>query len=175
MLESTHESQMPLMGHGIEPSVADLQKALQSYVDRSGSVSASDAHRIARENGWSGRLVEVLELLAESDQQLGYVAGGRRPDEVATWVGLWAESALNLSKIALVVRSGGWDPDPFVVLDREGLLEALLVAADGSPRRVDGELAGAWMSDELALAEDAEIVARAQAAIAGESSKSSAK
>lgn len=167
MRESTHEPFETVPGDAFEPSVVDLQTALRAYADRSGSVSASDAHRIAREKGWSGRLVEVLELLAESDQRLGYVAGGSHPEEVATWVALWAESSLDLPDIALVLRSGGWDPDPFVVLERAGLLEALLVCPDGTPRRVDGELAGAWMSDELALAEDAEILARAKALIAG--------
>jgi hypothetical protein len=158
-----------------QPSVADLQKVLQRYADRTGSVSAASAHRLAQENGWSGRLVEVLELLAESDQRMGYVAGGRHPDEIATWVALWAESPLDISKIALVMRSGGWDPDPFVVLDKAGLLETLLVAPDGTTRHVEGELVGAWLSDELAMADDDEIVAKAAAVIAGDGLEAGAK
>jgi hypothetical protein len=151
-----------------QPSVADLQKVLQRYADRTGSVSAASAHRLAQENGWTGRLVEVLELLAESDQRMGYVAGGRHPDEIATWVALWAESPLDIPKIAMVMRSGGWDPDPFVVVDKAGLLEQLLIAADGTTRHVEGELVGAWLSDELAMADDDEIIARAKAVIASD-------
>ncbi len=173
MNEHTNEPQ-PQADAG-QPSAADLQKVLQRYADQTGSVSAASAHRLAQENGWSGRLVEVLELLAESDQRMGYVAGGRHPDEIATWVAVWAESPLEISKIAMVMRSGGWDPDPFVALDKAGILEALLVAPDGTTRHVEGELVGAWLSDELAMADDDEIVAKATALIASDGVEAKAK
>lgn len=153
-------------GGALEPTLSELQAALERHVDERGGVLAREAHRLAMEEGWSGRLVEVLGLLAESDQRMSYLAGGRRPEEVSTWVSLWADSPLSLENMRLIMASGGWDPEPFVVLVNAGLLDSLLRAPDGSARRVRGELAGAWVSDELALSDDAEIVRRARDVLA---------
>lgn len=152
----------------MEPNEIQIAEALAEQADASGLVHAGVARLVARARGWVGRMAEVLDVLDETDEKLSYLAGGRRPDEVATWVSIWADSPLTLQQIRLVTSAGGWDPDPFVVLARAGLLERLLLHADGTIRRVRGEKAGAWASDELALASEEEIVSAARQAIAGE-------
>jgi hypothetical protein len=57
-----------------------------------------------------------------------------------TWLTMWVDSALTLDEIRQVVAFGGWDPEPFVVLARAGVLEAILRSADGSPRHIRGVL-----------------------------------
>ena len=143
---------------GATPTVADIAAELARHADAQGMVEPGIAAQLVAEYHWTGRLVDVLALLTDDPDRMGYLAGGRRPDEVATWLDLWAQSPLSLDEIALIVASGGWDPEPFVVLARAGLLEPLLRMADGTPRRVRGELAGAWVSDELALASDADVL-----------------
>ena len=126
---------------------------------------AGVAHDLAEEKGWSGRTLEVLEVLTANTETMGYLAGGRRADELATWLSVWLDSPLSVAQIKLVTGSRGWDPDPFVCLARAGLLERLVTAPDGTPRRIDGELACGWVSDHLATAGDDEIVARVTAVI----------
>ncbi len=141
-----------------EPTLAALEAELKERVDARGEVPVGVAEQLQREKGWGGRLLEVLALLTRDAERMGYLAGGRRPDEVATWLSVWHGSDLSLPEIELVVESGGWDPEPFVVLGRAGLLERLLRRPDGTVRRVRGELAGGWASDNLALADEAEIL-----------------
>jgi hypothetical protein len=64
-----------------------------------------------------------------------------------TWLTMWVDSPLTLDEIRLIIAFGAWDPEPFVVPARAGVLEAILTSADGSPRRIRGELAGGWVSD----------------------------
>jgi hypothetical protein len=150
-----------------EPALEELLKALQDHVDRDGGVFPGISKRLATEHCWTGRLMDVLAVLTETRERIGYVSGGRRPDEVETWLAVWAASPLSVDEIRLIVESGGWDPDPFVVLAREGLLETILRAPDGSVRRVRGELVGGWVSDEFALAEDEEILRQARKILEG--------
>lgn len=142
----------------VEPTLDDISRALSEHVDRMGVVPAGVARRVAIDNDWTGRLAEVLSVLDESDDKLAYLAGGRRPDEVTTWLSIWAESPLTVEQIRLVTSAGGWDPDPFVVLADAGLLEAFLCDPGGEVRRVHGQRAGAWLSDELALADEDQVL-----------------
>jgi len=144
-----------------EPTRDELRQLLEAHVDADGATFAASIQMIVRETGWSGRLVDVLRLLAADTERMGYLAGGRRPDEVLTWLGIWADTTLSLEEMELIISAGGWDPEPFEALARAGLLEAFLRAPDGTIRRVNGEPAGGWASDELALANDEEILAAA--------------
>ena len=148
-----------------QPGSAELAEAIAAHVNPDGSVPSGVARTLAEEKGWSGRVIDVLQLLTNNTETMGYLAGGRKPDEVATWLAIWVDSPLSLQQIELVTTARGWDPDPFVVLARAGLLQRLLVAPDGTLRRIDGELAGGWVSDELALASDEEILRRVRAVI----------
>lgn len=141
-----------------EPSLPEISEALKRTATQDGEVPVGAGRRLAEEEGWRGRLVDVLVLITDDATTMGYLAGGRRPEEVALSLSLWVQSPLSLDDIRLVVASGGWDPEPFVVLASVGLLEAVLRRPDGSPRRVRGELAGGWVSDQLALADDSEIL-----------------
>ncbi len=152
----------------VEPDDEDVVEALATVVDGRGLVPPGVAGPLARARGWSGRLVDVLHLVTDDAETMGYLAGGRRPDEVVTWARIWADTPLSLGEIRSIVSSAGWDPDPFVVLSRVGLLEAVLRREDGSPRRIAGELAGAWVSDQLALADEAQVVAAVEAVLRAE-------
>ncbi|MDA8264984.1 MAG: hypothetical protein M0T79_06495 [Actinomycetota bacterium] len=145
-------------GTGTGPSLSDLTEALRQRAGSDGTVPAGIAAALVEETGWNGRLLDVLGILTDDVEKMGYLAGGRRPDEVVTSLSLWAESPLSLGDIRLIVTAGGWDPEPFVVLSRAGLLRAILQAPDGSIRRIRGELAGGWVSDQLALADDTSIL-----------------
>lgn len=148
-----------------EPDLQALTEALRRHVDRYGGVTAGAAATLRSELGWCGRLIDILEVFGQSAERLAYMSGGRLPEEVATWLAMWFDSPLSLDQIRLVADAGGWDPEPFVVLAGAGLLEPLLHLPDGSVRRIRGERAGGWVSDELALADDADIVAAARRVI----------
>ena len=150
----------------VEPTLADITAALTRHANPDGTVPAGVANEIAQETGWHGRLMDVLAVLAAHTERMGYLAGGRRPAEVAEWLSVWTESSLTVEQIRLATDAGGWDPDPFVTLAGAGLLEQFLRMPDGSARRVKGELAGAWLSDELAMADDEEIIAAAHRVLA---------
>lgn len=152
---------------GMEVTIDDISRALAEHVDAGGFVPAGVARRLAAQQGWTGRAAEVLSILDETDDKLAYLAGGRRPDDVATWLSVWTESVLSVDQIRLVTGAGAWDPDPFVVLAEAGLLESFLTGPDGSPRRVRGERAAVWLSDELASA-DADKVLEAVRGILSE-------
>lgn len=165
--DPTHGADTQIADGDSKPSLADITEVLRGLAAQDGAVPAGVAEQVRSRTGWHGRLVDVLAVLTDDVEAMGYLAGGRRPDEVATSLSLWAESPLSLEEIRLIVAAGGWDPEPFVVLERAGLLEAILLTGDGSVRRIRGELAGGWVSDQLALAEDAEIV-RAVREVIGE-------
>lgn len=148
-----------------EPSREELAEALAHHVRANGALRAGVAREIAAETGWGGRLMAVLAVLTEDEARMGYLAGGRTPDEVMTWLPLWADAPLTVDEIRAVVACGGWDPEPFAVVARHGLLDRLLHRPDGSLRRVRGELAGGWLSDEFALADDEEVLAAVRKAL----------
>jgi hypothetical protein len=149
-----------------EPSLIELQDALVSHVGSEGSVTPAVVDRIAEETGWDGRIWDVLRTLVTDPETMRYVAGGDRPEEVAGFVGCWAESSLSLDEIELVLRCGGYDPDPFVALSGAGLLRQALCDDNGQVRRVGGERAGAWISDQLNMATADDVVDRVRTLIA---------
>jgi hypothetical protein len=148
-----------------EPTLEELAEALDEHVARNGTVRPGVAAEIARETGWRGRLMDVLAVLTEDTQRMAYLAGGRLPREVMTWLPLWADSPFSVDEIRLIVSSAGWDPEPFVVVVQQGLLERLVHLPDGSMRRVRGELAGGWLSDQFALADDEEVLRAVRAVL----------
>lgn len=149
-----------------EPDADALGEALAELAgDPLGAVPAGAADVLARRYGWHGRLMEVLAVVTDDPERMGYLAGGRHPDEVMTWATMWAASPLTVTQIRAVTAAGGWTPEPFVAIARAGLLDALLTAPDGTPRRVRGELAGAWVSDELSLADDRAVLAAVRTAL----------
>lgn len=150
----------------MEPTLEQISQALSGHVDGTGAVPAGVARRVAADYQWTGRAAEVLAVLDESDDKLAYLAGGRRPDEVVTWLSIWVESPLSVEEIRLATSAGGWEPDPFVVLADAGLLKDFLTQPDGEVRRVHGERAGAWLSDEFALAEKETILAAVRQTLA---------
>jgi hypothetical protein len=141
-----------------QPALDEVAEALAHHVAANGAVRPGVAAELASEKGWHGRLIDVLGVLTEDTARMGYLAGGRKPDEVMTWLPLWADSPFSLEEIRTIVASAGWDPEPFGVVVRNGLLERLVYRPDGSLRRVRGELAGGWLSDQFALADDEEIL-----------------
>lgn len=149
-----------------DPTVEDVRAALARHAAPNGEVFPSALKRIAVEEDWSGRLWEVLRLLATDIDTMRFEAGGDRADEIAECAARWAESSLALPDIEAVLACGGYDPDPFVVLAGAGLLHAALRNDDGSERRVNGERAGMWISDELALSSPADIIERSRRMIA---------
>ncbi|MDA8312912.1 MAG: hypothetical protein M0Z46_20315 [Actinomycetota bacterium] len=142
-----------------EPTIEELTDALAHHVAANGAVRPGVARELEAEKGWHGRLIDVLDVLTEDTTRMGYLAGGHKPGEVMTWLPLWADSPFSIEEIRTIVTSAGWDPEPFGVVVRNGLLNRLVYLPDGSLRRVRGELAGAWLSDQYALATDDEILA----------------
>ena len=158
-----------------QPTPAQLSEALTRHASGHGEVPegisaliADGRHwdLVARDSHWDGRLTDVLQILAADYDTMRFVAGGSRPPEVAAAVALWSDSALSLEDIAMVLESGGYDPDPFVSLASAGLLSDALFHHDGTHRRVGGEQAGTWISDQLNAATAAEIVERTEVMIA---------
>ena len=141
-----------------EPTLEELADALAHHVAANGTLRPGVAAQLVAEHGWHGRLIDVLGILTEDTARMGYLAGGHKPNEVMTWLPLWADSPFSLDEIRTIVTSAGWDPEPFGVVVRNGLLGRLVYRPDGSLRRVRGELAGAWLSDAFALADDEEIL-----------------
>jgi len=142
-----------------------LLSELERRSDADGSLSHDMVARLAADGPWEGRLWSVLQIFGADWEKMAYLAGGVKPEEVATWVGIWSDSDLTTAQIRLVISAGGYDPDPFVTLARHDWLEKVLTDATGSVRRIDGELAGAWMSDQFAEATDEEILAWAEKAV----------
>lgn len=134
-----------------------LRDELRRHAGPDGGVTSKTVAEVRGDGTWEGRLWEVLGIFGEDFERMAYLAGGVLPDEVATWVGFWSDSALGLDEMRQVISAGGYDPDPFVVLARRGRLGTVLVDEDGRVRRIDGELAGAWISDRFADASDEEV------------------
>ncbi len=141
-----------------EPTLEDMASALAQHVAANGAVLPGIAKELSAEKHWRGRLIDILAVFTESAARMGYLAGGRKPGEVMTWLSLWADSPYSIDEIRTIVVSGGWDPEPFEVVVRNGLLDRLVHLPDGSLRRIRGELAGAWLSDQFALGDDEEIL-----------------
>lgn len=146
-----------------EPMLEEVADALAHHLRTNGAVPTGIAGWLAAEHGWGGRLMDVLAVLTEDADTMGYLAGGRHKDEVMTWLALWADTPFNLEEIRAIVAAGGWDPEPFVPVVEAGLLEALLHRADGTPRIIRGERAGAWLSDQFALADEREVLSGVRA------------
>ena len=136
--------------------------ALARHASSSGEVYPSALGLIDAEEHWSGRLREVLGVVMVDQETMRYLAGGNRPEEVAACAVRWAESSLAVEDIKAVVGNGGYDPEPFEVIAREGLLQEVLHLPDGSGRRIDGERAGTWISVQLALESDDVVLRRAK-------------
>ncbi len=141
-----------------EPTLDEVKQALYDRADFEGNVPTGIAWILIRHEGWFGRVIDILRIMADDTDTMAYLAGSRRPAEVARTLAAWVESPLGVDEIRLVVAAGGWDPEPFAVLARAGVLETVLYE-NGSFRRVDGEMVGGWVSDELALSDDTEILA----------------
>lgn len=156
-----------------EPSLEDVADALARHVEANGAVRPGVAAELRAEKGWHGRLMDVLAVLTDDAARMGYLVGGRKPDEVMTWLPLWTDSPFSIDDIRSIVTSAGWDPEPFGVVVRNGLLDRLVHRPDGSLRRVRGELAGAWLSDQFALSDDEEILGEVQALLAADTATSS--
>ncbi len=137
----------------------DLLDELTRHVGFDGAVPARVVELVAHDGAWEGRLWEVLRIVAEDRDRMAFLSGGLHPGEVATWVGFWAESALDLDQVTAVVAAGGYDPEPFEVLASHGLLDRALRDDAGTTRRIDGELAGTWISDRFATTAPEEILA----------------
>jgi len=149
-----------------EPTVDQVREALAGHAGGHGEVTEGEIETTARSEHWEGRLSEVLRIIGADIDTARYVSGGSRPDEIAATAALWSETALTTEEIELIVRGGGYDPDPFVILSRQGLLRSALCEEDGSYRHVNGERAGAWISDQLNSASPEEIVERTKTMIA---------
>lgn len=141
-----------------EPTVEMLETALSRHASASGEVYPSGAGLIEAEEQWSGRLWDVTRLVMRDQETMRYLAGGNRPEEVAACASNWSQSGLDLQDIDLIFSAGGYDPDPFEVLARAGLLRAVLLGDDGGLRTISGERAGIWISDTFALSSEAEIL-----------------
>lgn len=136
-----------------------LREELETQAGPDGALTAGVLGALVARGPWEGRVWEVFELCARDWERLSYLAGGVLPAEVATWVGFWVDADLTLEQIGRVIAAGGYDPEPFSVLARHGRLDVALGDGSGAVRRVDGELAGAWISDQFADAGDREVLA----------------
>lgn len=141
-----------------EPRVEELKAALSRHASADGEVFPSGVSLIDAEEHWSGRLWDVTRLVMSNQETMRYLAGGNRADEVASCAARWCETDLTLEQIKAVFAAGGYDPDPFAALAGAGLLEAALHLPNGSPRIIQGERAGVWISDTFALASEKQIV-----------------
>ncbi|HUJ64649.1 MAG TPA: hypothetical protein VLX59_03860 [Acidimicrobiales bacterium] len=147
-----------------EMTVEDLQAALARYASARGEVFPSALGLIDAECHPTGRVWEVAGLLMTDQEEMRYLSGGNRPDEVADTVGRWAESKLSLEQIKTVIEAGGYDPDPFEPLAVAGHLRQVLYDGDAT-RIIQGERAGMWISDQMALTADSDVVAKVLEAI----------
>ncbi len=141
-----------------EPSVSELEAALTRHASATGEVYPSSLALIDAEEHWSGRLWQVTHLVMSDQETMRYLAGGNRPDEVASCVARWSDSDLGLDDMKTIFSAGGYDPEPFEVLARSGLVRSSLLLDDGRPRLVRGERAGTWISDTFALSTEADIL-----------------
>jgi hypothetical protein len=146
----------------MEMSLQELRSALAAHAGFDGTVPAHVLELLSERGPWSGRVWEVFEIVAANRDQMAFLSGGLRPDEVADGVARWVESPLSVAEIRTVIEAGSYDPDPFGVLAARGLLEAVLVDAEGRVRTIQGEPAGRWVADQFADAEDGAVLAWAE-------------
>ena len=133
-------------------TMEEFQLALARHASARGEVYPSALGLIDAEGHPNGRVWHVARLVMADQEQMRYLSGGNRPDEVADAVARWVESNLSLEQIEIVIEAGGYDPDPFEPLASAGQLDHVL--HDGEATRIiHGERAGTWISDQLALAE----------------------
>jgi uncharacterized protein (DUF302 family) len=140
-------------------TIDEFQSALSRHSSAKGEVFPSALGLIEAEEHWSGRLWDVARVVMAEQERMRYLAGGNRPEEVADCVARWSDSPLSVDDIQMAVDCGGYDPDPFEALAQAGRLHALLYH-DGSVRIIHGERAGAWISDQMALAAEADVLPR---------------
>lgn len=157
-----------------EISTDDFQAALERHASAKGEVFPSALRLIDAEDHPVGRLWEVARIVMADQEQMRYLAGGNRPDEVAGAVARWAESKLSLEQIRMVVGAGGYDPDPFEPLAEAGRLQYALHDGD-TVRIIHGERAGSWISDQMALAAEPDIVPKVLQAISAAASAVTAR
>ncbi|MDA8043744.1 MAG: hypothetical protein M0Z30_00665 [Actinomycetota bacterium] len=145
-------------------TVQELQGALARHASGGAQVYPSALALIDAEDHPTGRVWEVARIVMADQERMRYVSGGNHPEEVADTVARWAESHLSLGQMSIVMDAGGYDPDPFEPLATAGQLDHVL-RDGGSIRVIQGERAGSWISDQMALTPDAEIVARVLQAV----------
>lgn len=140
-----------------EITMEEFRTALCRHASAREEVFPSALRLIEAESHPVGRLWDVARVVMSDQEQLRYLAGGNRPDEVVAMVGCWAESTLSLEEIRMVVDAGGYDPDPFEQIALAGCLQQVL-RDGGATRVVHGERVGSWISDQMALAAEGEVV-----------------
>ncbi|MDE3202606.1 MAG: hypothetical protein KGQ66_00095 [Acidobacteriota bacterium] len=140
-------------------TVEVFEAALARHASADGEVFPSALGLIEAEHAREGRLWAVAKVVMADQERMRYLAGGNRLAEVVSCVSQWYESDLDVADVELVVSAGGYDPEPFEALRRAGLLHQALSEGD-RPRVIDGERAGAWISDQMAETNDAETVSR---------------
>ena len=143
-------------------TVEVFEAALARHASADGEVFPSALGLIEAEQARQGRLWAVAKVVMADQERMRYLAGRNRLPEVVACVAQWYESELDVADLDLVVSAGGYDPEPFEALQRAGLLHEALREGDGT-RCIDGERAGAWISDQMAETNDSETVARVRA------------
>lgn len=154
------------------PSTSQLEDALEKHVGVAGAVTPAVVARVLAETRWEGRTASVLRALSADPEVMAFVSGGSRPGEVAASVACWVDAALSVEEIELVVAGGGYDPDPFVALSSAGMLREALFSDAGKARRIEGERAGTWISDQLNEARADEVVSRVRSLVSDPSRES---
>jgi hypothetical protein len=139
-----------------------LRQELHRHAGFDGAVPRHIRDLMAADGPWDGRLWDILGVFTADRDRMAYLAGSLLPDEVATWVELWADADLSLPQVAVVLAGGVHVPDRFAALARLVLLSAALNGSDGTVRRIDGELAGGWISDQFAAAADEDLLSWAR-------------
>lgn len=140
-------------------AMEEFRTALRRHASEREEVFPSALRLIEAESHPVGRLWDVARVVMSDQEQLRYLAGGNRPDEVAAMVACWADSRLSLEEIRMVVDAGGYDPDPFEPLALAGCLRQVL-RDNGATRVIQGERAGSWISDQMALTAEGDVVPR---------------
>ncbi|MCK4177150.1 hypothetical protein [Aciditerrimonas ferrireducens] len=146
----------------MEMTLEDLRQGLRAHAGFDGTVPAQVLALLGAQGPWSGRVWDVLQIVAEDHDRMAFLAGGLRPDEVADCVARWVESPLGVPEIRAVIDAGSYDPDPFGVLAAHGLLAQVLTDEQGQVRHLGGEPVGRWVSDQFADAPDEAVLAWAQ-------------
>ena len=153
-------------------TVEVFEAALARHASADGEVFPSALGLIEAEQAREGRLWAVAKVVMADQERMRYLAGGNRLAEVVACVAQWYESELDVADLELVVSAGGYDPEPFEALQRAGLLHEALREGEDGTRCIDGERAGAWISDQMAETTDSETVSRVRAKLGASASAS---